>query len=224
MKPIASLTDRLLQGDCVELLKEFPSESVDLVVTDPPYLANYHDRLGRTLEHDIRGDWLEPAFCEIARVLKNNRFCISFYGWHRADLFLSAWKKAGLYPVGQIVWVKRYDSAQRFLRYRHEGAYLLAKGHPQPEERPLPDVLRWRYTGNKLHPTEKPVMAITPLIRHFSREDELVLDPFMGSGSILVAARKLGRRVVGIELNQDVYRVAVERLGLEKKTSEEKAA
>lgn len=212
MKSIESLTNHLLQGDCIPLLKEFPEKSVDLVVTDPPYLANYHDRSGRTLEHDIQGDWLEPAFQEIGRVLKDNRFCISFYGWHRADLFITAWRKAGLHPVGHIVWAKRYDSSQRFLRYRHESAYLLAKGHPRPEERPLPDVLRWRYTGNKLHPTEKPVMAIEPLIRHFSRRNDLVLDPFMGSGSTLEAALKLGRRVIGIELSADYYGKALDRL------------
>lgn len=203
----------LLHGDCIPLLqKELRTESVDLVLTDPPYLVNYHDRTGRTLAHDIQGDWLEPAFREIARVLKPDRFCISFYGWNKAELFLTAWKKAGLYPVGHIVFVKSYASAQRFLRYRHESAYLLAKGRPEMPTRVLPDVLEWRYTGNKRHPTEKPLMALIPLIDTFSRAGDVILDPFMGSGSTLVAARMRGRQVVGIELDAGYYRNAAARL------------
>jgi site-specific DNA-methyltransferase (adenine-specific) len=190
-----------------------PDASVDLVVTDPPYGARYRDRSGRTVANDDNTAWLTPAFAQVARVLKDHRFCVSFYGWHQADRFLAAWRAAGLRPVGHLVWVKSYHSngTPRFLRYRHEAAYLLAKGFPRPTEA-INDVLGWEYTGNRRHPTEKPVSAIEPLIEAFSRPGDLVLDPFAGSGTTAVAAQELGRRYVAIELDPRYCEAARERL------------
>ena len=71
---------------------------------------------------------------------------------------------AGFSPIGHLVWVKPYASKEQFVRYYHEQAYLLAKGAPAKPRLRLPDVLDWKYTGNEAHPTQKPVMAILPLI------------------------------------------------------------
>jgi adenine-specific DNA-methyltransferase len=78
----------------------------------------------------------------------------------------------------------------------------LAKGNPERPAHPIPDVLELRYTGNKLHPTQKDVSALLPLIQAFSFESDLVLDPFCGSGSTLIAVRQLRRHFLGIELDQ----------------------
>jgi DNA modification methylase len=94
-------------------------------------------------------------------------FCVSFYGWHKADLFIAAWRAAGFRVVGHIVFRKRYASSVRFMRSQHELAYLLAKGEPSPPPAPLPDVLDWAYSGNHLHPTQKPVEALKPLRGHY---------------------------------------------------------
>jgi DNA modification methylase len=115
--------------------------------------------------------------------------------------------------IGHLVWPKRYVSAQRFLGYCHEPAYLLAKGNPtQPAGARLRDVLEWRYTGNRLHPTQKPVPSLKPVIEAFSCRGEIVLDPFCGSGSTLLAAKILGRRYIGIELDAEYAEVARGRL------------
>ncbi|SFQ75114.1 site-specific DNA-methyltransferase (adenine-specific) [Nitratireductor indicus] len=90
--------------------------------------------------------------------------------------------------------------------------YLLAKGNPVQPEHPIPDVLDFPYTGNKLHPTQKPVQALRPLIEAFTKPGELVLDPFCGSGSTLAAAQKLGRDWIGIELDSDHHGTASKRL------------
>lgn len=78
---------------------------------------------------------------------------------------------------------------------------------------PVSDVLPWRYTGNRLHPTEKPVSGLVPLIRAFTRPGDVVLDPFCGSGSTLVAAKQICRHYIGIELDPTLAAAAEARLG-----------
>ena len=205
-------SNAVLHGDCVEVMRQFRSCSVDFVLTDPPYLAHYRSRDGRIIANDSGGVWLKPAFAEIFRVLRRDSFCISFYGWHQADKFIAAWREAGFRLAGHLTFTKRYPSAERFLQYRHENAYLLAKGNPpQPTQR-IPDVLEWKYSGNKLHPTQKPFCVLTPLIQSFSRPGDVVLDPFCGSGSILLAAKLQRRRFIGIELDPGYFERAQERL------------
>ena len=94
----------------------------------------------------------------------------------------------------------------------HEQAYLLVKGDPALPEHPIQDVLEWQYTGNRLHPTQKPVGSLKPLIEAFCPAGGLVLDPFCGSGSTLVAARETGRSFIGIELDRRHWGTAVRRL------------
>lgn len=202
----------LIQGDCVTVMRGLPSESVDFILTDPPYIVRYRDRDGCGIANDDNDRWLKPAFKEMYRLLKPASFCVSFYGWNKADLFIGAWRAAGFRIVGHLVFRKRYNSSVRFLRYQHEQAYLLAKGDVVPPQSPPPDVIDWHYTGNRLHPTQKPVQVLQPLIQSFCAPGGIVLDPFCGSGSTLVAAHASGRSYIGIELNGDYYATAQRRL------------
>ena len=154
--------DTLLHGDCTNVMRRLASELVDFCLTDPPYLCNYRNRDGHTVRNDRTGEWLYPAFRQIHRLLKPNSLCVSFYGWHKADEFIAAWRRAGFRLGGHIVFRKQYASSKRFLQYTHEQAYLLVKGEPATPEHPIPDVLPWQYTQNKLHPTQKPVGSLTP--------------------------------------------------------------
>jgi adenine-specific DNA-methyltransferase len=111
-----------------------------------------------------------------------------------------------------VVWRKRYPSSTGFVRRFHEQAYVLAKGHPQRPKMLLPSVLEWRYTTNVLHPTQKPVGALMPLLMAFSQVGDVVLDPFAGSGSTAVAAAMLGRHYIAIELSEQYARIARDRM------------
>lgn len=202
----------IMQGDCINVMREMPANSVDFILTDPPYLVNFRDRDGRTIQNDVNADWLEPAMREAYRVLKQDRVAIMFYGWTKVDAFFAAWKAAGFQPVGHIVFRKTYSSKRRFLSYQHEQAYLLAKGRPPLPKQPLADVMDMPFSGNKLHPTQKPVEALAPLVRSFTLPGELVLDPFAGSGSSCAAALLAGRRYVGIELDAEYFNHATARL------------
>lgn len=215
MRPLpAPATGRIMHGDCIKLMRRLDTASVDFALTDPPYLVRYRDRTGRTVRNDDNGRWLQPTFTELHRVLKDGSFCLSFYGWNEADRFIGAWRNAGFRLVGHAVFRKRYGSSARFLEHRHEQAYLLAKGDVRAPATPFPDVLDWSYTGNRLHPTQKPLEVLRPFIQAFSKPGDLVLDPFCGSGSTLVAARELGRGYLGIELDYQHHRTACRRLGL----------
>ena len=210
---MTTITDNtIIHGDCLHVLPRLPAASVNFVLTDPPYLANYRSRDGRQVPGDTTDAWLEPAFAEIHRVLEPNSFAVSFYGWPHADRFLKAYRSAGFSVVGHLMFPKRYSSATKYLKYRHECAYLLAKGRPLQPTDTLSDVIAWSYSGNKLHPTQKPLSVLTPLVKTFSAPGGLVLDPFAGSGSTLIAAHQLGRRYLGIELDAEYYGIASQRL------------
>ena len=207
-----SFLDQVIAGDCLTVLPQLPDASVDLVLTDPPYLVRYQSRDGRSVPNDDTDAWLLPAFTEVYRVLKTDRYCVSFCGFTQAERFLSAWKAAGFRVLEHLVWRKRYPSSTGFVRRYHEQAYLLAKGTPRRPPMLLPSVLEWRYTGNTLHPTQKPVGALMPLVMAFSQIGDVVLDPFAGAGSTAVAAVMLGRNYIAIELSDEYARLARDRL------------
>lgn len=203
---------RFMHGDSVQVMGGFPDKSIDFILTDPPYLVGFKDRSGRSIANDVNSEWVQPASNEMFRVLKDNSLAVSFYGWNRVDIFMQAWKAAGFRVVGHIVFTKPYASKSAFVGYQHESAYVLAKGRPALPAKPLPDVMPWEYTGNRYHPTEKPVSALRPLIETFTQPGAIVLDPFAGSGSTCVAAQACGRRWIGIELMEQYHAAGLRRL------------
>ena len=204
--------NKIIHGNAIEELDRLETESVDLIVTDPPYLVNYTDRAGRSVANDGNAEGVLPAFDGMYRVLKHNSLCISFAGWTALDGFTSAWASAGFRIVGHIVWTKDYASSRGQTAYHHESAYVLAKGWPKKPLEPLADVQDWVYSGNRLHPTEKSVENIAALIRTYSRPGEIVLDPFLGSGTTAVAAVLNGRDYIGIELDRAYCDLAERRV------------
>jgi len=220
------IVNTVITGDCLEVLQGFPSGSVDFVLSDPPYLIGYCPRDGRRIINDESIAWLRPAFQEIHRVLRQDAFCVTFYGWPHADLFVSAFREAGFRPVSHLCFVKDYPSYVGYTRAEHETAYLLAKGRPPKGvwRYRLSDVRPWEYTGNKLHPTQKPVSALIPLIEAFSKPGDVVLDPFCGSGSSLVAAEMTHRNFIGVEIDPCQARRARGRLNPLEKISGAKSA
>jgi len=186
-----------------------------MVLTDPPYGVDYRGRWCSDWEA-IAGDdepaIMLPAFSEIWRVLRPNSFCLSFYGWPDADQFLTAWKLIGFRPVSHIVCVKNNIGLGYFSRSQHETAFLLAKGHPPRPATAPGDVFEWERESLTYHPCQKPLQVISRLISTFTAEGAVILDPFMGSGTTLLAARNLGRRAIGIEIDECYCHVAVQRL------------
>ena len=197
-----NLFNQIYCGDAAKILKSLPPNIVDLVVTDPPYICNYRDRINRTVANDNNSAGVMPVFDEVYRVMRPNTYCISFYGWSAISEFANAWKDAGFRIVGQIVWPKNYVSRSGFLNYRHEAAFVLAKGFPAKPLNPIDDIQDWHYSGNPVHPTQKSVEVIKPLIESFSKPGDMILDPFLGSGTTAFAAKETDRRYIGVELEK----------------------
>ena len=127
---MSAFSNTMIHGDCIEVMRTMAAESVDFILTDPPYITRYKSRTDQTIRNDDNAAWLEPSFAEMHRVLKADACAISFYGWPKVDLFFAAWKRAGFRVGGHIVFRKRYASKSAFLQYRHEAAFLLLKGNP----------------------------------------------------------------------------------------------
>ena len=205
----------IYHGDCLNVLPLLPARSVDFVLTDPPYLVGYRGRwdgLRQCIVGDDDPSWLAPAFAEIFRVMKDDTLCVSFYGWPHADIFVGLWKGLGFRPVSHLAFVKNVWGLGRFTRGQHETAYLLAKGSPRIPLSAISDTIEWAREGDAFHPNQKPVSALYPLIAAFAPEKGVVLDPFMGSGSTLRAAKDFGLSAIGIDIEAKYCRYAAERL------------
>jgi adenine-specific DNA-methyltransferase len=205
----------IYHGDCIDVMPTLPSESFDFVLTDPPYLVGYTGRWDSEREQ-IAGDddpaWLRPAFEEVWRLMKPDTLCTAFYGWPHTDTFLGVWKSIGFRPVSLLALVKRKMGLGRFTRGMHESAYLLAKGNPKKPSVAIPDVFDWQQDAMIFHPNQKPVASLAALIDTFCPKGGKVLDPFMGSGSTLRAAKNLGLEAVGIEIEEAYCRKASKRM------------
>jgi adenine-specific DNA-methyltransferase len=202
----------IVNADCTKFLPTLPSNSVDFILTDPPYGVRYQSRDGRIVPNDDNFRWLQPAAREMFRALRPDSFCVSFYGFNATGRFQQAYRTAGFKIVGNLIFAKRYRSSARYVERRHECALLLAKGNPPFPAQPIPDVIYMNYSGNKLHPTQKPVAPLMTLINAFCPVGGLVLDPFAGSGSTALAAHVTGRDYLASEMDATYHATATRRL------------
>ena len=182
------------------------------VLTDPPYLCNYRNRDGQTIRNDRTGEWLYPAFRHIHRMLKPNSFCVSFYGWHKVDEFMAAWRSAGFRPAGHIVFRKRYASSVALPERDARAGVSAGEGRSGLPAQPIAGRAGVAIHRQQAAPDAEAGRQLETADRGVLPRGRLVLDPFCGSGSTLVAARETGRPFTGIELDRRHWATAVRRL------------
>ena len=219
---------RLIPGDAVRLLPRFRAESVDLIVTDPPYPTisggntTSHRRCsgmlsandGRIFRHNdvAPTDWLPQAF----RILRDPGHCYIFTNFLNLESMMAAARAAGFELHNLLIWRKQNATPNRWYMKNIEYVILARKG----AARRITDAGSMTChdfenpVGRKSHPTEKPVDLLRFYIENSSGMGQLVLDPFAGTGSTLVAARSCGRVGLGIEIDPEYLATASRRLGV----------
>jgi site-specific DNA-methyltransferase (adenine-specific) len=222
--PVKSVPFDLHAQDAVVWLRELASESVDVVVTDPAYESlEKHRAIGTTtrLKHSkaSSNDWFKifpnarfgELFRELYRVLRKDTH---FYLLCDAETMFIAKpeaEEAGFRFWKPLVWDKCTIGMGYHYRARYEFILFFEKGKRRLNDLGIADIITVpRIRGG--YPAEKPAEIADVLIRQSSNNGDVVCDPFMGSGSVGMAALRLGRRFLGNDLNPEAVRIAAQRL------------
>ena len=214
---------KLYQGDCLEVMSGIKDKSVDLIVTDPPYLMDYQsnrrkkeDRFDKIKNDKGNYTLIQEYLKECHRIMKDNTAIYCFCSWHNIDFFKNEFEK--YFKLKNIlVWNKNnhgtgdlkgsYAPKHEFILFGHKGRTLL-------RGKRIADVIDCpKISSNKLtHPTEKPQYLLEIFIKQSSDEGSIIFDGFMGTGSCGIAAKKLNRNFIGIELDEKYFNIAKDRL------------
>jgi DNA modification methylase len=222
----------LHNGDCLEVMKNMPDKSVDCIITDPPYELETHGGKGQSKFAKNRGisllnkhiDFLsngfdyDTVFNEFIRICKVPNFLIfcsntqitTVMGWFEKKGLKSTllvWHKTNACPLGN----GKHISDVEFI------VYVRGKGVTFNNDVPLKyksKVFTSSICGGKerVHPTQKKVEHIQQYIELHTKENDTILDCFMGSGTTGVACKNTNRNFIGIELNENYFKIAQERL------------
>ena len=229
--------NQIVQGNALSVLQSFPSESIDCIVTSPPYNQSLTTQLKGQLLYKDDNDEIEylnflfNVFRELYRVLKSNgSFFYNFKSDTKNNIVKPAFEnliaiKGRFLIVGEIIWkyAGNFDSYRRRFPIDYEFVYHLAK-----ENRFKFFDLNSKLTSvwsikhvmfgssekneSSYHPCPFPVKLVEKCITHTTEKGDIVLDPFIGSGTTAVACKRLDRNFIGIEISPDYCKIAEERL------------
>lgn len=219
----------LRKGDCLKLMKDIPDGSIDLILTDPPYrtisgghntpkwISGYGNSVlykndGKIFEHNNINhyEWLKESY----RILKNDSHIYIMTNLLNLFSLKEIAEKVGFKIHNLLVWEKNTCNANRWYMKNCEYILFMRKGKAKPINNKSSKTIH-KYNnivGNKIHPTEKPVELMELYIKNSTKENDVVLDLFMGSGSTGVACINTNRNFIGIELDENYYRIACERI------------
>ena len=242
----------VMEGDCLELFKDIPDESVDLIIADPPYNLGKDFGNGSDKWDDVQKwvNWSKKWILECKRVLKPTG-SLFIYGIHKYICYLqvflyeidliygrqfiwtyeNSWSKYTRSPASHyepILWftkTKKYtyvplrEPYKSKERLKHK---IIKNGKvwtPNPEGKHGGDIWKFPVLAGKRfekervdHPTQKPLSITNRIVNHFSKEGDMVLIPFCGSGSECVSAKKNNRDFIAFEINKDYIKIAKERI------------
>lgn len=234
-------TTSLLNGDCIELFKEIADESVDLIITDPPYnLGNFMKARQTNLkkmrsnffgdagwDNDSYEDWInhmDNFIKESKRVLKKKGAMIIFMSIIKVESIINIAQNNGLYYKTTGIWHKTNPMPRNmnlhFINSNECWIYFTNKtktGTFNNNGKAIHDFFESSVTPSSekkygKHPTQKPESLIESFVEILSNRNDTVLDCFMGSGTTGVVSKRLGRNFVGIELNEEYFNIAKQRI------------
>jgi site-specific DNA-methyltransferase (adenine-specific) len=215
----------LLHGDCLELMKQIPDGSVDMILTDPPYTMTKRgkscrpnwmpSKMGENVFHGPIPNmslWMQECF----RVLKNDTHFYVFTNTNDLEKTLTVARQIGFRFHNVICMIKDTGMPNRWYYKQTELVLFFRKGKAKPindlSSRDNVRVIMPKKKNGKVHITQKPLEFITKLITNSSKQSETVLDPFMGSGTTGVACVNTGRKFIGIEQDDKYFTIAQQRI------------
>lgn len=212
-------------ADCFETFLKVPY--VDLIFTDPPYwtLNKWRNigtttRLGGHRDAEKQTGWFETIdekelwdlMCKCYKALKKDRHCLIMSDGQVLKWILGYYEEADFSYAKPVVWDKVHQGMGYHLRCRHEFVVLMDKGkNRKPKDLGMPDIVTIPMVKGG-YPTEKPVELPEVFIQQYTEPDEIVLDPFMGAGSTIIAALRNSRKAVGIDKSGEACEITVSRL------------
>lgn len=231
----------LHNGDCVEVMHRLEEDTVDLIITDPPYnlgnfMKNRDTNLAKMRENffgaagwdDLEFDeWVQSMdayFAEAARLMKKGGSMIVFMSVIKVETLIRLAEKNGFYYKTTGIWHKLNPMPRNmnlhFVNSTEAWVYFTYKkrtGKFNNNGRVLHDFIETSITPNSerksgKHPTQKPEQLMEHLITILSDEGDMVMDPFMGSGTTGVVAKRLNRNFIGVEFNEEYYNMASRRI------------
>jgi DNA modification methylase len=206
---------RIYHGDCLEILPSL-ALAPDVVLTDPPYGIAYKamrpglELIANDATLDDAGSVIEAAIA----ATKTARVFFLCCDWRSLGMMRQALTKNGVEPKACIVWDKLHP-VQNLDRYGKQHELILYAGPYGGEPTSGGDVWAFARDYDPQHPTPKPVPLMARALATAPHAGDLIVDPFMGSGSTLRAAKNLGRKAVGIEMEERYCEVAAKRLAQE---------
>lgn len=229
----------LLNGDTLKLVKAFLPGTLDAVITDPPYASGgsrqnernrttnqkYSSMTGEKALPDFDGDqkdqrswthWMTEWLYDVRKACKSGAPICLFIDWRQYPALTDALQWAGWIWRGTAIWDKTNSRPQKG-RFRQQSEFIVwGSNGPMPMSRPvscLPGVFRYGNPQNRVHVTEKPLQLMKDVVR-ICEPGGLILDPFAGAGTTVLASVLEGYRAVGIEVTEAYYQVGCERMAM----------
>lgn len=208
----------VINGDCLEVMKNIPDKSVDMILTDPPYgmdfRSNHRKKRYKKIEGDVDISWIYLFVEQAYRVAKNDTAHYIFCSFHNIDIFKQVFEKR--FKIKNILVWEKNNTSMGDLRAdfapKIEFILFLQKGRRLINGKRDANIFKFSRTGNKLHPTEKPVDMFEYLLSKFSNENETILDPFAGSGTTAIACINTNRNYILIEKEQEYIEIINKRI------------
>jgi len=210
--------DKIYNMDCLDGMKQLEDNSIDLIVTDPPYGINYQSNMRKKkfdkIVQDDNLNWLEPTFSEFYHILNSTGALYCFTRWDKFEDFKESIAK--VFKIKSVIVWDKLSGGMGDLNGAYAPSYEICifavkEKHELRGKRPK-DLIRCGREIEYLHPTQKPIKLIEKLIKTSSDENDTVFDPFMGSGTTAVACKKLNRRFIGFEISKEYCDIAEKRL------------
>lgn len=221
------MNNMLLNQDVREVFKTIPDNSIDLVVTDPPYKTTSRGNAGTSggmLQKEInkkgqvfKHNNIKPQeyIPELYRVLKDGSHCYIMTNHVNLQEMLNVATESGFKFVKCLIWDKGNKIMGQYYMSSFEYILFLRKGKAKrinncgtADILRVPNIKLKGEDGKNLHDTEKPVELMKIMIDNSSNEGDIVFDPFMGIGSTGVACLELNRRFIGVELDEQYFPIA----------------